>query len=80
MDTGTENITPSVTEHNGIIESTEEACQDEFVPGNSMADSNDVLPARASNHPKVPTERIKEYRRQMIERDFEQRKDPVPNK
>ena len=70
MDAGTENITPSATKHNGIIESTEEACQDEFVPGNSMVDLNDVLPARASNRPKVPTEWMKEYRRQMIERDF----------
>ena len=70
MDAETENMTPSTTEHDGILESPEEVYQDESVPGNSMADLNDVLPVRASNRPKVPTERMKEYRRQMIERDF----------
>lgn len=70
MDAKTENIALSATEHNGIIESTEELRQDEFVPRNSMADLNDVLPVWASNRSKVPTKRMKEYRRQMIERDF----------
>ena len=70
MDAETENTMPSVTKHDGIIESTEELCQEEFVPRISMADSNDVLTVRASNRPKVPTKRMKEYRHQMIERDF----------
>ena len=70
MEAGTENMTPSGTDHDGIIESTEEICQDEFVPGNRMADSNNMLPVRASNRTKVPTERMEEYRCQMIERDF----------
>ena len=70
MDAETENTMPSVTKHDGIIESTEELCQEEFVPRISMADSNDGLTVRASNRPKVPTERMKECCRQMIQRYF----------
>ena len=44
MDAETQNITPSTTDHDGITESTEEICQGKFVPGNTMAESNDVLP------------------------------------
>ena len=70
MDVEQEDITPNAIDHGDIVENPEDIRHFEFARGDFTAELHNTLEVRASNRPKAPTEKMKEYRRQMMERDF----------
>lgn len=67
MDADKDNPTRTLADNNGIVENHEQFSHGEFPPS-STTDSTLV---RSSARPKVPTDKMKEYRQQLLERDFD---------
>ena len=68
MDSDKNENTRGLTENDGMDEGDEDDGHEQIIPPKSKETREDV---RSSSRPKVPTDKMKEYRRQLFEGDFE---------
>ena len=68
MDSDKNENTRGLTENDEIEKGDEDDDHEQLNPLKSRESREDV---RSSSRPKVPTDKMKEYRRQLLEGDFE---------
>ena len=71
MDADKDNLTDKWTDSDGIIKKYEQLPHGEFPPSSTMESRDMLETVRSSACPKVLTAKMKEYRQQLLERDFD---------